>query len=85
MVWVVMQIMSNGIFKSPIHRAVTNAERDRISVAVFCTPEEENEIGPADGLINEETPRWYKKIRNYPETYFEYYQLGKRPIDAVKM
>lgn len=80
-----VEMMSNGIFKSPMHRAVTNAESDRISLVVFCTPEEQNEIGPADELINEETPRSYKKIRNYPETYFEFYQLGKRPIDAVKI
>ncbi|XP_030546693.1 protein SRG1 [Rhodamnia argentea] len=80
-----VEIISNGIFKSPMHRAVTNAESDRISLAVFCTPEEENEIGPADELIDEETPRLYKKIRNYTKTYFEYYQSGKRPIDAVKI
>lgn len=58
----VMEIMSNGILKSPMHRVVTNATSDRISVAVFCCPEEENEIGPAEGLINEDTLRLYKKI-----------------------
>ncbi|KAK3435889.1 hypothetical protein EUGRSUZ_C00322 [Eucalyptus grandis] len=76
----IMEIMSNGILKSPMHRVVTNATSDRISVAVFCCPEEENEIGPAEGLINEDTLRLYKKI-----FYSEYYQLGKRPIEALKI
>jgi len=28
--------MSNGIYKSPVHRVVTNREKERISVATFC-------------------------------------------------
>ncbi|KAH0850897.1 hypothetical protein HID58_095149 [Brassica napus] len=31
-------IMSNGIYKSPVHRVVTNREKERISVATFCVP-----------------------------------------------
>ncbi|KAL9275555.1 Codeine O-demethylase-like protein [Drosera capensis] len=30
------EIMSNGMFKSPVHRVVTNSERERVSVAMFC-------------------------------------------------
>lgn len=81
----VIQIMSNGIFKSPMHRAVTNGERDRISIAVFCFPSSEKEIGPIDELINEAAPRLYRNVKNYTETYFQYYQLGRRPIEAAKV
>ncbi|CAN6329924.1 unnamed protein product [Urochloa humidicola] len=31
----VMEIMNNGIFKSPVHRVLTNAEKERLSLAVF--------------------------------------------------
>jgi isopenicillin N synthase-like dioxygenase len=77
--------MSNGIFKSPVHRVVTNSERERITLAVFCIPESEIEIEPIDGLVNESTPRLYKKMKNYVDIYFQYYQQGKRPIDAAKI
>ncbi|XVE98427.1 hypothetical protein REPUB_Repub03eG0105500 [Reevesia pubescens] len=39
-----MQIMSNGIFKSPMHRVVTNSEKLRISVALFDEPEPEKRL-----------------------------------------
>ncbi|XP_037494689.1 protein SRG1 [Jatropha curcas] len=63
------EIMSNGIFKSPIHRVVTNRERERISIA--------------DGLIDETRPRLYKTVKGYASFYTEYYQQGKRPIEAA--
>ncbi|CAN6357093.1 unnamed protein product [Urochloa humidicola] len=31
----IMEIMNNGIFKSPVHRVLTNAEKERLSLAVF--------------------------------------------------
>lgn len=80
-----MQIMSNGIFKSPMHRAVTNLEKERISVAMFWAPELGKEIGPLEGLINEERPRRFAKLKDYHLTYFKHYQLNQRAIDAVRI
>lgn len=82
---VFVQIMSNGIYRSPVHRAVTNSERERNSLAVFCSPDPEKEIEPVEELVDEERPRMFKTVRNYVETYFHYYQQGKRPIDAVRI
>lgn len=42
----VTEIMSNGLFRSPVHRAVTNAESDRVSLAMFYTLDTEKEIEP---------------------------------------
>ena len=78
------QIMSNGVFKSPVHRVVTNSERERISVAVFCSPDSNIEIEPIGRLVNDSRPRLYKKVKNYADTYLQYYQQGKRAIDAVR-
>ncbi|KAL3532273.1 hypothetical protein ACH5RR_005794 [Cinchona calisaya] len=80
-----IEMMSNGIFKSPIHRAVTNSDKERISVAMFCAPEVGKEIGPIEALIDDTRPRLYKTVKDYREIYYEYYQQGKRPIDAVKL
>ncbi|KAJ6363290.1 hypothetical protein OIU78_003463 [Salix suchowensis] len=80
-----VEIMSNGIFKSPVHRVVTNTEKERNTLAVFCIPDSNREIKPADGLISETRPCLYKKVKDYVSIYFQHYQQGKRPIEAVKI
>ena len=68
-----------------MHRAVTNPERLRISVAVSNEPEPEKEIGPADGLVDESRPMLYKKVKNYAAINFECFQKGQVAIDTVKV
>lgn len=77
--------MSNGIYRSPVHRAVTNSERERSSLAMFCAPDPEKEIEPVEEVVDDKRPRMFKKVKNYPEIYFHYYQQGKRPIDAIRL
>ncbi|PHT42473.1 hypothetical protein CQW23_16498 [Capsicum baccatum] len=79
------EIMSNGLLKSPVHRAVTNSEKERITVAMFCSPESGSEIDPVEEPIDDKRPKLYKIVKDYTATYFQYLQQGKRPIDAVKI
>ncbi|CAH9147087.1 unnamed protein product [Cuscuta epithymum] len=73
-----MEIMSNGIFKSPVHRVLSSSESDRISVAVFYTPEIGTEIGPEKGLFfNDEERRVYKRVKDYADLHWENFQSGK--------
>eukprot|EP00262_Sarcandra_glabra_P003968 TRINITY_DN148_c0_g1_i1.p1 TRINITY_DN148_c0_g1~~TRINITY_DN148_c0_g1_i1.p1 ORF type:complete len:160 (+),score=30.95 TRINITY_DN148_c0_g1_i1:157-636(+) len=85
--WGFFQIMSNGIFKSAVHRVVTNTEKARLSLALFYAPEPEMVIKPADGLIDQTRPRFYKqtKSRDYSDIFFENYADGKRAIDLAKV
>ncbi|KAL6974076.1 hypothetical protein U1Q18_028258 [Sarracenia purpurea var. burkii] len=78
------EITSNGMFKSPVHRVLTNSERERITLAVFCLPESGKEIGPVEELI-ERMPRRYKNVANFADLYFQNYQQGKKAIDAAKI
>lgn len=78
-----MQIMSNGIFKSPVHRVLSNSKRDRMSVAVFYTPEVGKEIEPEHGLVNEENPKLFKKVKDYANTHWIYYQKGLRALHTA--
>ncbi|GMH04575.1 hypothetical protein Nepgr_006415 [Nepenthes gracilis] len=80
-----VEIMSNGIIKSAVHRVATNSDRERISLAVFCLPNPDAEIGPLNELINADRPQMYKKVKNYSELFFQHYQLGQRPINTVKL
>ncbi|XP_010446319.1 PREDICTED: codeine O-demethylase-like [Camelina sativa] len=76
-----MEIMSNGIYKSPVHRVVLNGEKERISVATFCNADEDKEIQPVYGLVSEARPRLYKAVKKSEKTFFDYYQQGRRPIE----
>ncbi|CAI8600386.1 unnamed protein product [Vicia faba] len=80
-----IEIMSNGIFQSPVHRVVTNAEKERLTVAMFCIPDSEKEIKPVEKLVNESRPILYRPVKDYVGIYFQYYQQGKRPIEASKI
>ncbi|XP_015168244.1 protein SRG1-like [Solanum tuberosum] len=78
-----MEVMSNGIFKGLVHMVVSNSERDRISVAMFYTPELGKEIGPEDDLVNMDRPRIYKKVTDYAETHWKFYQRGLRALHTA--
>ncbi|MBA0622149.1 hypothetical protein Godav_007716, partial [Gossypium davidsonii] len=79
-----MQIMSNGIFKSPVHRVVTNTDKLRISVAMFNEVEPEKEIRPVEGLIDENRPRLYRNVKIYASFNYECFQKGKVSLEEVK-
>ncbi|QCD80587.1 leucoanthocyanidin dioxygenase [Vigna unguiculata] len=80
-----MQIMSNGIFKSIMHRVVTNTEKMRMSLAMFNEPDPENEIGPVEGLIDETRPRLYRNVKCYGDINYKCYQEGKIALETVKI
>ncbi|XP_022755203.1 protein SRG1-like isoform X2 [Durio zibethinus] len=80
-----MQIMSNGIFKSAVHRVVTNTDKLRISVAMFNEAEPEKEIGPVEGLIDDNRPRLYRNVKNYASFNYECFQKGKVALEEVKL
>ncbi|XBI35938.1 hypothetical protein VPH35_121548 [Triticum aestivum] len=51
-----MEIMTNGIFMGPMRRVVTNANKERISMAMFYGVDPMQEIGPTAHLLSEEQP-----------------------------
>ncbi|KAK4374714.1 hypothetical protein RND71_005391 [Anisodus tanguticus] len=78
-----MEIMSNGIFNSPVHRVLSNLKKDRVSVAMFYTPEVGKEIGPEDGLVNGDKAKIYKRVKDYAETHWKFYQRGMRALHTA--
>ncbi|KAH7553718.1 hypothetical protein ACOSP7_029455 [Xanthoceras sorbifolium] len=75
----VIEILSNGKYKSIEHRAVTNESKARISYASFLVPRDDVEIGPLEHLIDSQTPqKLYKKV-----VYGEYLRSSmKRPLEG---
>ncbi|KAH7865696.1 hypothetical protein Vadar_010030 [Vaccinium darrowii] len=79
-----MEIMTNGVFKSPVHRVLSNSERDRISIAMFYTPEKGKEIGPEEGLVDGERPQLFKRVKDYADIHYEYYQRVMRALHTAE-
>ncbi|KAL9420502.1 hypothetical protein AB3S75_038136 [Citrus x aurantiifolia] len=58
-----LEILTNGIYRSIVHRATVNSEKARLSFATFYSMKLDGEMGPAPSLITPETPALFKKIR----------------------
>lgn len=48
-----MEVISNGHYKSPIHRAIVNSERTRISIASLHSLSFDRKVRPASELVDE--------------------------------
>ncbi|KAG6516068.1 hypothetical protein ZIOFF_026516 [Zingiber officinale] len=71
-----IEILSNGYYKSVLHRTTVNKEKARMSWPVFCSPPPEMEIGPLPQLVSDETPTKYK-TKMYKD--YAYCKLNKLP------
>ncbi|GAB4827740.1 hypothetical protein Ancab_034626 [Ancistrocladus abbreviatus] len=58
-----LQVLSNGRYKSVHHRVVTNKDKTRISMAMFCGPNMDTIIGPMEELIDDQHPLLYRSYR----------------------
>ncbi|CAN1252785.1 Protein DMR6-LIKE OXYGENASE 1 [Linum perenne] len=78
-------IMSNGKFKSRIHRATVNMAMSRKTLGLFCIPELDKTIGPAKGLVNGTTSAAkYNKVTNYELDYFKV-TYNRTAIESLKL
>ena len=70
------QIMSNGEYKSIEHRAVVDPEKERLSIAIFCSPGAGAIIGPLPELTKEKGAI-YKSVSR--EEYIKFV-LSRKPV-----
>ncbi|KAI3855302.1 hypothetical protein MKX03_015655 [Papaver bracteatum] len=59
----VLEVITNGIYRSVNHRGVVNSTKERVSIATFHNTRLESEIGPVSSLITPETPALFKRGR----------------------
>ncbi|XP_052201332.1 protein SRG1-like [Diospyros lotus] len=83
----ILQIVTNGAYRSVEHRAVVNSGKERLSVATFYNPGLDREMGPAASLIRPEAPAVYKRIGvvEYFKGLFVRKLDGKAYIDVMKI
>ncbi|XP_059065791.1 protein DMR6-LIKE OXYGENASE 1 [Cryptomeria japonica] len=58
-----IQVVSNGRFKSVMHRAVTNTSTARISIPTFYGPSLDTSIAPAASMVDKEHPALYREYK----------------------
>ncbi|XP_059076921.1 S-norcoclaurine synthase 1-like [Cryptomeria japonica] len=82
-----LEVISNGIYKSIEHRGVTSIDRDRISIAMFFGPSKETEVGPIPELIDELHPCRYRRFirEDYMRRFSSGKLDGKKNIEFVKI
>lgn len=83
-----LEIISNGEYRSNIHRAVVNNKATRISLAVANGPSLDTMVGPAPDLVNNaDNPAAYNpmKYRDYLELQQGNQLNGKSCLDYVRI
>lgn len=83
-----VEVMTNGRYKSVEHRAVTSQERARLSVALFYNASMDAEVAPSTKLVDEDHQVRYRKFIH--DEYIRYYLSrelkGKHPLaDFAKL
>lgn len=76
MVYIGVQIISNGMLKSAEHRAVTNSGKARTTGAFFVAPSDDCIVEPAEALTHDEhNPPIFKsfKYKEFISHYFAKY------------
>lgn len=56
-----IEVLSNGLYKSVVHRATLNSERTRVSIASLHSLGMDENMETAKELVDEEHPKGYKK------------------------
>ncbi|KAH8522247.1 hypothetical protein H0E87_003040 [Populus deltoides] len=56
-----LEVLSNGLYKSVVHRAILNSERTRISIASLHSMGMDEKMGTAEELVDDQHPKNYKE------------------------
>ncbi|KAJ4830628.1 Protein srg1 [Turnera subulata] len=83
----ILEIISNGIYRSIEHRATVNSEKERLSVAAFFSPRFSGYVGPASSLVTDHTPALFKTVttEEYFKGLFARELGGKSYLDAMRI
>ncbi|KAK1381953.1 Senescence-related protein 1 [Heracleum sosnowskyi] len=83
----VVEVVTNGIYRSIEHRGVVNSVKERMSIATFLSPKLDGEFGPAPSLISSETPPMFKRIgaADFLKGYFAQKLSGRCYLDTLRI
>ncbi|KAF7032108.1 hypothetical protein CFC21_043322 [Triticum aestivum] len=82
----VIEVLTNGKYKSVEHRAVVNAREERMSIATFHTGKFGTMYGPLEEVVGDEKPRYRSvSVEEYVKLVFSSKLNGKNIMDAMKI
>ncbi|MFS7924790.1 putative codeine 3-O-demethylase [Helianthus anomalus] len=83
----ILEIVTNGQYKSIEHRATVNAEGERLSIATFINPNINGEIGPAPSLATAETPPNFARVAtlDFFQNLFSKELKGKSNLEQYRI
>ncbi|KAG8385356.1 hypothetical protein BUALT_Bualt03G0034600 [Buddleja alternifolia] len=83
----ILEIVTNGVYRSIEHRATVNAKKERLSIATFHSPNLDCDIGPAPSLVTPETPAKFKRttVDDYLKGFFSRELYGKSYLDTIRI
>uniref|UniRef100_A0A0D6QUU1 Fe2OG dioxygenase domain-containing protein n=1 Tax=Araucaria cunninghamii TaxID=56994 RepID=A0A0D6QUU1_ARACU len=82
-----LEILSNGKYKSVLHRSLVHKDRSRMSWAMFCTPPPQVIISPLKELIDDANPPLYgtSSFEDYQKKFFTKRLAGKGHVHQLKL
>lgn len=83
----IIEIMSNGIYRAPKHRAFVNESEERLSIVSFCYPGKNATIQPAHDLVKPYFPAIFISL-SQPEYFHRFNNQkldGDQFIDTLKV
>ncbi|KAK2993898.1 hypothetical protein RJ640_012772 [Escallonia rubra] len=83
----IMEVLSNGVYRSIEHRAMVNSTKERLSIATFYSSSLDSELGPARSLIGPDNPARFRRvpIDKYFKEFFARKLNGKAYLDFMKI
>ncbi|XP_071710586.1 protein SRG1-like [Rutidosis leptorrhynchoides] len=83
----IMEIVSNGVYKSVLHRGMVNVDNERLSVATFYNNSAGTEVGPAKSLVVQHKVANFRAVplEEYLKGYFAKKLDGKSYLDYMKL
>ncbi|CAI9095460.1 OLC1v1031414C1 [Oldenlandia corymbosa var. corymbosa] len=82
----IMEMMTNGKYRSIEHRAVVNSLKERLSIAAFHLPSTEAKIGPLPDLVKENAAKYKTmKYEDYLKMFLGSRLNGKSMLDNVRI
>lgn len=82
----IVEIISNGVYKSIEHRATVNSERERMTIAMFFNCKYEQQVGPSPSLLMKQQPLFRRlKMEHYVNDFFSRKLDGKSFLQYMKI
>ncbi|RDX57995.1 Protein DMR6-LIKE OXYGENASE 2 [Mucuna pruriens] len=77
-------VISNDRYKSVLHRALVNSEKERMSIPTFYCPSHDAMIKPAPQLVDNEPPAQYTNF-TYSEYFDKFWNRGLSKATCLDM